>query len=98
MPEGLASAYSSFVENNNAQSESTILNQAGNKVSNDVVYAGNNEEVMSSLKNIQNKTIINKTDGLEVSFGKTGINKMISNVAVKKSMKNGFTRILLTTG
>ncbi len=93
MPEGLASAYSSFVENNNAQSDSTILNQAGNEVSNDVVYAGNNEEVMSSLKNIQNKTIINKTDGLEVSFGKTGINKMISNVAVKKSMKNGFTRI-----
>lgn len=91
MPEGLASAYSSFVENNNAQSESTILNQAGNKVSNNVVYAGNNEEAIRYLKEKQGKDIVNKHDGTVVRFGSNGRNKMISNKARGKSLANGFT-------
>ena len=97
MPEGLASAYSSFVENSNAQSDSTILKQAGNEVSNDVVYAGNNEEAKFALEKYRNKDIVNLNDGITARISSTGINKMISNVAVMKSISNGFSRQEHTT-
>ena len=48
--------------------------------------------VAEKLKILKNKGIFNKETGISASFGVVGINKMISNKAVGKSHRNGFTR------
>ena len=44
------------------------------------------------LQAIKNTAIVNKATGISASFGVVGVNKMISNKAVGKSKRNGFTR------
>ena len=41
---------------------------------------------------MKNIGIVNKETGISASFGTVGINKMISNKAVGKSKRNGFSR------
>ena len=50
------------------------------------------EEVKRKLDALRNISITNKETGIVASFGVNGINKMLSNKAVGKSIDNGFTR------
>lgn len=50
------------------------------------------EEVKRKLDALRNISITNKETGIVASFGVNGINKMLSNKAVGKSIENGFTR------
>ena len=50
------------------------------------VYAANNEQATCYLRNIKNIE-----DGTIARYGSVGRNKMISNKAREKSLKNGFT-------
>ena len=55
------------------------------------VYAANNEEATYYLKKHQGENIKNIQDGTIARYGSVGRNKMISNKAREKSLKNGFT-------
>ncbi len=48
--------------------------------------------VREKLQAMKNIGIVNKETGISASFGTVGINKMISNTAVGKSKRNGFSR------
>ena len=55
------------------------------------VYAANNEQATYYLKQHQGKDIKNISDGTIARYGSVGRNKMISNKAREKSLKNGFS-------
>ncbi len=55
------------------------------------VYAANNEQATYYLKKHQGENIKNIEDGTIARYGSVGRNKMISNKAREKSLKNGFT-------
>ncbi len=55
------------------------------------VYAANNEQATSYLKQHQGENIKNISDGTIARYGSVGRNKMISNKAREKSLKNGFS-------
>ena len=55
------------------------------------VYAANNEQATYYLKKHQGENIKNIKDGTIARYGSAGRNKMISNKAREKSLKNGFT-------
>ncbi|MBR3622388.1 MAG: hypothetical protein IKN43_03440 [Selenomonadaceae bacterium] len=48
--------------------------------------------VRELLLSQKNQEIVNIATGISASFGVKGINKMLSNTAVNKSIRNGFTR------
>ncbi|MBO6303486.1 MAG: hypothetical protein J6M62_00205 [Selenomonadaceae bacterium] len=48
--------------------------------------------VREELLFLKNQEITNSATGIKASFGITGINKMLSNTAVNKSIRRGFTR------
>ncbi len=57
----------------------------------ETVYAANNEQATYYLKKHQGENIKNIEDGTIARYGAGGRNKMISNKARDKSLKNGFT-------
>ena len=57
----------------------------------ETVYAANNEQATYYLKRYQGKNIKNISDGTIARYGSVGRNKMISNKAREKSLKNGFS-------
>lgn len=60
------------------------VNNSGEKTHTDIVR----EKLLSQ----KNQDIVNQDTGIKASFGIKGINKMLSNTAVNKSIRNGFTR------
>lgn len=50
------------------------------------------ELVREKLIAQKNKDYTNKATGIKARFGITGINKMLSNTAINKSIKNGYSR------
>ncbi|MBO4556879.1 MAG: DUF1073 domain-containing protein [Elusimicrobiales bacterium] len=53
---------------------------------------GSSEEAVNSLKKISGKDLSNDETGIVVQINAKQRNKMISNVAIKKSIDNGFSR------
>ena len=60
------------------------MKNSGEKTHTDIVR----EQLLSQRK----QDITNKETGIKASFGVKGINKMLSNTAINKSIRNGFTR------